>query len=176
MHILVVTGMPGSGKEEFLGVATGMGISFVRMGDIVRETYASSDAASQGLSVGGFASREREVHGKNIWAKRAAERMSDSLFLVDGCRSMDEVRSYRELGGEVTIIAIHAPPNQRYDRLVKRNRDDAPRNTAEFDERDRRELSWGLGDAIALSDVMIDNSGTLQMFKSKAGEILEGFR
>lgn len=173
MLILVVTGMPGSGKEEFLGVASGMNIPFVRMGDIVRETYAATDAASQGLSVGGFASRERDIHGKNIWAKRAIERMHGSIFLVDGCRSMDEVRSYKELGENVKIIAIHAPPNIRYDRLVKRNREDAPRNVAEFEERDRRELSWGLGDAIALSDIMIDNSETLQEFRHAAARLLE---
>lgn len=172
MLILVVTGMPGSGKEEFLSVARGMGIPFLRMGDLVREAYASSDAASKGLSVGGFASGERETHGKNIWAKRAILRMSGDVFLVDGCRSMDEVLSYRELSGNVRVIAIHSPPAMRYARLVARGRDDAPKNLAEFDERDKRELSWGLGDAMALSDAMVDNSGSLEAFHEDVENLL----
>ena len=35
MKILLVTGMPGAGKEELLQVAMSMGIQFLRMGDIV---------------------------------------------------------------------------------------------------------------------------------------------
>ena len=38
MKILVVAGMPGAGKEELLKVAQSMGYSFLRMGDIVRDT------------------------------------------------------------------------------------------------------------------------------------------
>ena len=95
MRMIITAGMPGSGKEEFLNAASGTGIPFLRMGDIVREFHASSGAEKEGLSVGQVANRERELHGKNIWAKRAIERMSGDIFLVDGCRSMDEVRSYR---------------------------------------------------------------------------------
>ena len=160
MKILLVTGMPGSGKEEFLTVARKTGIPFLRMGDIVRETYAADDAASAGMSVGEFASSEREQHGKDIWAKRAIQRMYGNIFLVDGCRSMDEVISYRKLSDDV-------------ERLVKRARDDAPKSIGEFDARDSRELSWGLGSVIALADRTIDNSSDLNDFRSRADAFLK---
>lgn len=176
MRIIIVTGMPGAGKEELLNVAVGMGMPFIRMGDLVREGYSSSGAASEGLSVGAFASREREKHGMDIWAKRAVERMSGSIFLVDGCRSMDEVRSYKGLSDNVVLVSVHSSPMIRYARLIRRGREDAPRDLSEFDERDKRELSWGLGEAIALSDVMIDNSGTLDEFRVRSGMILERLR
>ena len=90
MRILLIAGMPGAGKEELLGVARSMGVPFLRMGDIVREHHASSGTD---LSMGAFANAQREELGKDIWAKRALERMDGEVFLVDGCRSMDEVRS-----------------------------------------------------------------------------------
>lgn len=176
MRVLIVTGMPGAGKEELLNVARYMDIPFVRMGDIVRDFHLTSGAAENGLSTAQVAVREREAHGNDIWAKRAIERMSGDLFLVDGCRSMDEVASFRGLSDSVYIIGIHAPREVRYDRLVNRGREDAPRDMTEFDGRDSRELGWGLGNVIALSDIMIVNDSDLDSFRSKAKEILEGLR
>jgi dephospho-CoA kinase len=176
MPILLITGMPGSGKEEFLNAARDMGIPFLRMGDLVRERYASTGTSGQGISVGQFADLERKTFGKDIWAKRALEKIASDLFLIDGCRSMDEVLAYRELHENVIVIAIHSPPRMRYARLVNRNRDDAPRNTDDFDARDARELSWGLGDVMALSDIMVDNSSTLEDFHARAHEILKAIR
>ncbi|MCK9322561.1 MAG: AAA family ATPase [Candidatus Methanomethylophilaceae archaeon] len=176
MLILLVAGMPGAGKEEFLSVARSMNIPFLRMGDIVRNLYASTNASEEGLSVGQFADRERKIHGKNIWAKRALEKMSGDIFLIDGCRSMDEVLAYKELSNNVKIVAIHTAPDVRYRRLVERAREDAPKNVEEFDIRDNREMSWGLGNVIALSDIMLDNSSTLSKFYSTSKELLEAVR
>ncbi len=170
VRILLVAGMPGAGKEELLNVARSMGIPFLRMGDIVREHHASSGTD---LSVGEFATREREIHGRNVWAVRAMERMSGELFLVDGCRSMDEVRSYRELSDDVHIISVHASRATRYERLVRRGREDAPADMDEFDRRDAREMGWGLSDLIALSDIMIVNDSDLPGFQRSVRDALE---
>jgi len=176
MKILLITGMPGAGKEELLNVARSMDIPFLRMGDIVREFHAASGAAEKGLSVGQVANGEREKHGKDIWAKRALERMSGDIFLVDGCRSLDEVNSYKGLSKDVYIIAVHASRETRYKRLIERGREDAPKNMEEFDERDNREMGWGLGNVIALSDFMIVNDSDLDSFKEKVKRTLEELR
>ena len=176
MKILLVTGMPGAGKEELLNVARSMDIPFLRMGDIVREFHRTSGAAEKGLSVGQIANGEREKHGKDIWAKRTLERMSGDIFLVDGCRSLDEVNSYKGLSEDVYIIGVHAPRMVRYERLVQRGREDAPGNIEEFDERDNRELGWGMGSVLALSDFMIINDSDLESFRKKVTGILEDLR
>ena len=165
MKILLITGMPGAGKEELLNVARSMDIPFLRMGDIVREFYVTSGAEQKGLSVGQVANGEREKHGKDIWAKRAMERMSGDIFLVDGCRSMNEVRSFRGLSKDVYIIAIHTARSERFRRLVSRNREDAPHNEEEFDARDNREIGWGIAEVIALSEYLIVNNADLETFR-----------
>jgi Dephospho-CoA kinase len=172
MLILAVTGMPGAGKEEFLNVAKEDGINSVRMGDVVREHYALSDSVANDISVGVFADSERKKFGNNVWAKRTMEKMSGDMFLVDGCRSMAEINAFKELGGDIRIVAIHSPPEIRYDRLVKRGRDDAPKNISEFEVRDAREISWGLGEVVALSNIMIVNSSSLENFRISSKEAL----
>lgn len=173
MKLIVIAGMPGAGKEELLNVAVDRGIPFIRMGDLVREMYPKRGPEDSALNLGQFATAERERHGYNIWAKRALERMSGDLYLVDGCRSMDEVEAYRGLTDDVNIVAIHTSPSIRYDRLVKRARDDAPKNIEEFKARDSREIGWGLAETIVLSDVLIINEGTLDDFRASVSELLD---
>ncbi len=171
MKVLLVAGMPGAGKEEFLAVARSLGLPFLRMGDIVRKFHADSGTS---LAVGAFANAQREELGRDIWAKRALERMSGDVFLVDGCRSMDEVRSYRDLSEDVVIVGIYAPPKDRYARLVARGRDDAPKSIAEFEARDSREIGWGLAEVLALADVIVPNDSDLASFKIRSAEALGG--
>lgn len=176
MKLIITTGMPGAGKEEFLLAASDSGIPFLRMGDIVREFHAKRDEKDKDLSVGQLANLDRQRYGFDIWAKRAMEKMSGDIFMIDGCRSMDEVRAYRNLSDDVNIVAIFASPKTRYDRLVKRAREDAPKNIDEFNERDNRELGWGLGETMALADRMIINESSLDDFKKAVKELMEDFR
>lgn len=173
MRIVLVTGMPGAGKEELLSVARGMGLPFIRMGDLVREGYESSDASYRGMTVGQYAGSERDTFGKGVWARRAMERMEGDVFLVDGCRSLDEVEEYRRLGGDVAVLAVLASPGQRYERLVAREREDAPRSMEEFEARDSRETGWGLADLIARADAYVVNDSDLETFRVRARKALE---
>ncbi|MDR0198727.1 MAG: AAA family ATPase [Methanomassiliicoccaceae archaeon] len=174
MRLIIVTGMPGTGKEEFLNVAADMGIPFVRMGDVVRDMY--SKVSREGVSVGEFAESERKIHGYDIWAKRSLERMGGDIFLVDGCRSMDEVDQFRSLTDDVTIVSVHSSPEARYARLIKRNREDAPSSLEEFILRDEREMGWGIAKIMALSDVTVPNETTLEEFRELSKNALERLR
>ena len=176
MKLIITTGMPGAGKEEFLLAASDSGIPFLRMGDIVREFHAKRDEKDKDLSVGQLANLDRQRYGFDIWAKRAMEKMSGDIFMIDGGRSMDEVWEYSNLTDDVNIVAIFASPKTRYDRLVKRAREDAPKNIDEFNERDNRELGWGLGETMALADRMIINESSLDDFKKAVKELMEDFR
>ena len=176
MKLILTTGMPGAGKEEFLLAASDSGIPFLRMGDIVRESHAKRSEEDRDLSVGQLANLDRQRYGFDIWAKRAMEKMYGDIFMIDGCRSMDEVRAYRNISDDVNIVGIFASPATRYDRLVKRGRDDAPKNIEEFQARDTRELGWGLGETMALADYMIINESSLEDFKRDVKKLMEDFR
>jgi len=172
MGIFILAGMPGAGKEEMVSVALELGFEVRRMGDAVR-----AEAVKRSVSpsdIGKFAHKEREEYGYDIWAKRIVPLVKDDNTMIDGCRGMSEVKVFRQaFGDQVKIVAVHSSPSTRYPRLVNRGRSDAPRDMAEFDERDRRELGWGLGETIALADVVLVNERDLRSFKREATSLLE---
>lgn len=165
--------MPGAGKEEFVRVALESRYGVIRMGDVVRSEAESRGAAMDERGVGGFASLEREAHGPGIWAERCLRVLGEGDTVIDGSRSLAELEVFRRaLGSGLRLVAIHSSPNLRFLRLQKRARYDAPGDREAFDERDRRELGWGLGSLIAMADVMVVNDGTLEKFRETVAEEL----
>jgi dephospho-CoA kinase len=172
MTILVISGMPGAGKEEFVGVALGQGYAVVRMGDVVRAEAELTGVALNDKGVGGFANEERQKHGYDIWAKRAVLHVENDRTIIDGCRGVMELNVFQKSLRNVRSITIHSSPGTRFPRLMTRKRYDAPQNWEEFRARDDRELGWGLGSLIAMTDVMLVNEGTLEEFKSTCSQFL----
>jgi dephospho-CoA kinase len=174
VKILVTTGMPGSGKEEFLKCCESRGARITRMGDIVRAKAKEFGIDSSDSSVGSLANEERKRYGMDIWAKRTIPFVGGDLVIIDGSRGPDEIRAFkRAFGDDLKVIAIHASVRTRFDRLVARSRGDSPMTLAEFDLRDRRELTWGLGEAIALADYMIVNESSLKDLKRNVDSLLD---
>lgn len=173
-RVILVTGMPGSGKNEFVKISQKTGIRILRMGDFVR-----SEAEAQGIdmtdeNVGSLAQRMRDGHGFNIWAKRTIEEIDDRLTVIDGVRGRAEMVLYRQqFGNDAVVVAIHSSPAIRFKRLVARRRADAPKSMEEFEERDLRELSWGLGDVISRADYLIVNESTLQQLTRRVEAVID---
>ncbi len=174
MKILVTTGMPGSGKEEFLKCCQARGAKIVRMGDIVRDKAKEFGLDPSDSSVGTLANEERKRYGMDIWAKRTIPYVGGDFVAIDGTRGLDEIRAFRHAFGEkLLVVAIHSSAGTRFERLRSRSRQDSPATRAEFDQRDRRELEWGLGEAIALADHMIVNESTLEDLKRDVDNLLD---
>jgi dephospho-CoA kinase len=166
--------MPGSGKEEFVNAAREEGIDVIRMGDVVREFIKEKGLELTDENIGRTANQEREKHGLGIWAERTISYVSGDLVLIDGIRGDAELDVYKEaFGKNIVVVGIHTSPKIRYERIKKRKRKDATMDWDSFCERDSRELKWGLGNAIAQSDYMIINEGTLEDFKKDAKILLE---
>jgi dephospho-CoA kinase len=174
MSVIVVVGMPGSGKEEFVSASAAKGYSVVRMGDVVRDEAVKRGLPMDDASIGGLAAGERQQHGAAIWAERTLERVKGDKCVIDGSRSLDEVERFRQaFGQKLLLVAVFAPESTRYDRLSKRGRGDDPKSIDEFRKRDKRELGWGLGSAFATADLVIVNDATVDGFKEKAAKVLE---
>ena len=174
MKILVTAGMPGSGKEEFLKCCQARGAKVVRMGDIVRAKAKEFGLDSSDTSVGNLANEERKRYGMDIWAKRTIPFVGGDLVVIDGARGMDEIRAFKHAFGEdLQIVAIHASPKVRFERLRARARPDSPAKLSDFETRDRRELDWGLGEVIALADHTVDNSSTIEDLRKGVDRLLD---
>jgi dephospho-CoA kinase len=175
--VLGITGMPGSGKGEVTLMASEMSIPIHSLGDMVREHFRIYRYGSPPSGIGDFADSERREHGNDIWARRLTERIEaesgSNIILIDGVRSKYEVDVFRDRWGDrFKLLAVHSSPGTRFSRLLSRGRNDDPIDRADFDRRDERELKWGLGNVIALSDIMLLNEGTLEDLRAKARDVL----
>jgi dephospho-CoA kinase len=167
---ILIIGMPGSGKDEFAMVAREMGIEIVNMGDLVRE-YTSSIGVSISLS-GEIASKERRDKGMDIWAKRTIERIKSNFVVVEGVRNVEEIVRFRKDMEIGLVVGISSGRENRFDRLMKRGREDDPRNIEEFATREKRELSWGIGEVMATADRYICNDSSIEDFRERVREFL----
>ena len=180
MKVIGFTGMPGSGKTACAKFAKEKSIPVVRMGDLVWTEVENRGLELTDINVGTLATEERKKHGFGIWAERTVpvvvEKFKTSpTVIIDGIRGDAELKVfYFHFREKFVNVAIHSNPQIRYERIVKgRQRADDVMSVDEFGGRDDRELSWGIGNAIALADYMIVNEGTLDDLKVTFLDLLE---
>ncbi len=173
-RVICVTGMPGCGKEEFVKVAEERGLPVARMGDVVREEARRRGLKFGDETVGGMAHEERVKHGFGVWAERTVPLVKAGTTVIDGVRNPEEVEVFRRaFGDRLVVVAIHASPRTRYERIMKRARGDDALSKEEFHRREERELGWGLGEVIASADVMIVNEGGLEEMRDRCRQALD---
>lgn len=172
--MMIVTGMPGAGKDEFIRVANSLGIKDVHMGNSVRKYAAQDGIASNDNGIGAFATGERKKFGMDIWAKRTAENVTDpDNTMVDGLRNYEELTYFKEKYENLKVVAIFANRKNRLTRIIRRGREDDITSLNELVQRDERELSWGIGNVISLADYMIVNDCSLEDFRTRSEEFIK---
>ncbi|MCA1812380.1 MAG: flagellar hook-basal body complex protein FliE [Halobacteriales archaeon] len=179
MRVVGFTGMPGSGKSTAAEVATALGVPVVRMGDCIWEEVKRRGLPLTDASVGSVANEERILHGAGIWAQRTLDKLhalKAERVTIDGVRSLPEVEVFHGgLGKDFVLVAIHASPAVRHQRLLKRGRQDEAADLAALVARDARELAWGIGGVIALADAVIVNEGlSAEQFRGQVTRVLQG--
>ena len=172
-RLIMITGMPGSGKTTFSDFFRKSGFEVIRMGDVLRELTKAEGLESSNSSVGDLAVNIRKIEGEAIVAEKCLEKINVSLedhLIIEGVRSLVEVEKFNEDHSTV-LMAVHASRKTRFQRLLDRGRDDDPVTIKEFTRRDLRELDFGLGRVIALADYMVVNESSPDVFQSKFARV-----
>jgi dephospho-CoA kinase len=162
MLIVAVTGMPGAGKSTAAKALEARGFKRIVMGDVIREETRRRGLEADEKNTAKVMVELREKYGPGAVAEvclRSLESVRESVVVVDGIRSYAEVEVFARRG-TVRLLAVTASRDRRFKLLTGRGRSDAPASRASFDERDKRELSVGVGNAIALADESISNEHT----------------
>jgi len=170
LKILGIVGMPGSGKSVAADVGKTLGFSIVVMGNAVREEAARRGLKLTPTNLGRVMIEMREEEGAAVVAKRSIAKLaggSGGPIIVEGVRSLAEVEEFRKHYPIFELLSIHASPKTRFRRIFKRGRSDDSINRHAFAVRDERELTVGLGSAIAMADHIINSEGTLTQFKKR---------
>jgi dephospho-CoA kinase len=177
MKIIAFTGMPASGKSEAVQLAKDKGIPVVRMGDLVWEETKRQGKPLDDKNVGSVATNMRKKYGMDVWAKRTVEKIhslkKSPHLVIDGVRNMEEIEYFKkELGSDFFVVAIDAPDELRRKRSIARGRIDDSKNLKDLEERDKREICWGLQKVIADADIIIQNNASLDQFQKQVLNVL----
>src|ERR687891_1171201 len=175
--IVCLTGMPGAGKSSVASFLKEKGFEVMTMGDVVREEAKRQGLEPTDVNLGKMMLKLRQDLGPgavgHIVLQKLARDGSSNNVVIDGIRSIAEVEVLKNVG-HVRLLAIHASQDTRFKHLKQRGRADAPSNGNEFAGRDKRELSVGVSEAIALANEMISNNDlTLEQLKLRAYDIVK---
>lgn len=171
MQVIAFTGLPGSGKSEAVAVAEQHGWTVVRMGDEVRAEAKRRGVELSDENLGRIADELRRREGMDVWARRSLPGKADRA-VIDGIRNIEEIEYFREQLDDFVLVAIHASPDTRYQRLRQRGRADDATSREALRERDERELGWGIGSVVAMADVVIVNEGSLEELQRKVRRLI----
>jgi dephospho-CoA kinase len=171
--VVGLSGMPGSGKSLVVETARALGYDIVAMGDVVREQTRLRGLEPTPQNIGKVMLELRAESGNYVIAQKCIpkiEEQKSNRVLVDGLRSLHEADIFKESFKRFTLVAVHAPPQVRFERLRVRGRSDDPQNYEIFKERDMRELGVGLGNVIAMSEKIIVNDNSIEGFIARVKE------
>jgi dephospho-CoA kinase len=162
------------------------------MGDVIREEAKRQGLEPTDVNLGKMMLKLRQdlgpgAVGQIVLQKLQRDHANDSSsggdgsnknyssVVIDGIRSVAEIEVLKKVG-HVRLLAIHASEDTRFKYLTRRGRADAPSDSNEFTGRDKRELSVGVSEAIALANEMISNNElTLEQLKLQAFDIVKGW-
>jgi dephospho-CoA kinase len=173
--VVGLAGMPGSGKSLVVETAQQEGYAVVVMGDVIREETQKRGLELNPKNMGKVMIELRKTGGNTIIAEKCIpkiEQARNRKIIVDGLRSLDEVDAFKARFPKFTLVAVHASPETRFNRLYRRRRSDDPDGWELFRERDMRELSVGLGNAIAMAEQLITNEKNRSYTQAKVREAL----
>lgn len=177
MRVMGISGLPGSGKGLVSDMATARGAIIVSMGDIIRQ-----EAKKRGETTKETSQNLRREHGEYIVAELTIKEIKtiiaegfESSIIVDGIRSPYEVNLFKESFEDFIVISVFANQKLRFERIKSRKRDDDTTDFNTFVERDQRELGFGIGDVISLSEKIIINESDLESYEKEINKFLEEF-
>ncbi len=168
--------MPGSGKSVVDAVAEKLGFSVVIMGDIIRGEVVKKGLKPTSKNFSKMMIQIRTEEGQAAVAKKCIlkiKTIKSQRIIVDGIRSLAEVKLFRRTFPNFKLISIHSSPKTRFHRIFNRRRSDDPSNWKIFIDRDFRELNLGIGSVITMADYVLSNDGSLRRFTSRVQSFMK---
>ncbi|MFC2134535.1 AAA family ATPase [Bacteroidota bacterium] len=171
---IALVGMCGSGKSVVADELVRQGFNFFRFGQITLDIVKERGLEPSEENEKPIREEVRKKHGMGAYAILNIPKIDNFLkegnVVGDGLYSWSEYKILKEkYGGQLTVIAVYAPPKLRYERLSQRTlaREDTdlrhrPATQEQARKRDFAEIeNIEKGGPIAMADYTFVNTGTV---------------
>ena len=201
MKIIGLVGLPGSGKGEASRIARQQGLAVLVMGDVIRQEAARQGLEATDVNLGRVGCALREAEGPEAVARRILQKArasGEETVVVDGLRSREEADYFATQAEQFHLVEICAPAEERLRWLQARGRPDDPgisrsgikeqdqdekiisscgepdgQAAAALEQRECREMGWGMCQAMEAASLKLRNNGSLEEFRENARKLLD---
>ncbi len=178
--IMGISGLGGSGKDTVINhILKKRNATVVHLRKPVEEELIKRHRKINNKSLREMATALRVKHGPAVMIRRSVKEIekafgNSDLVIINSIKSLDEVDFINNsLDYRFELVAVYASPVKRFRRLAKRGLKWDMKDYKSFSWRDRTELKWGLGSAMALSDHVIVNDGTINELNKGVDSLLK---
>jgi dephospho-CoA kinase len=176
--VIAITGMPGAGKSLLASFFRQRSVPVIHGGQLLIEVMAEHGIDVTPDNERKFREDIRVKKGEAILVEMALPSINSALLsskyvVVDSLYTLSEYMALKSaFGTDFLVIAIVAPKQLRYKRLVTRY--ERPFSQSEAEERDLAEVErLEKGGPIALADYTIVNDGEPLKMYAEASRILD---
>lgn len=178
--IIGLTGKNASGKGETAAYLKKKGFEYFSLSDILREEATKRGIEHTRDNLISLGNRLRKEFGADYLAKKINKKMQSSHvedFAVDSIRSPFEIEELRK-NKDFVLVAIDAPIELRFERLVKRGRLGDAATLEEFKMQEEKEnlnnpSGQQLDRCISMADKKIANDGQLEHLHKKINDLIK---
>lgn len=170
LKIIGLTGTNGSGKGAAAEFFMSQGYAYLSLSDLIREELRQKNREVSRDNLIKMGNHLRKKFGADILARRTMEYVRGKT-IIDSIRNPREVE-YLQSQKSFILLAIDAPPEVRYERVVSRGRNESAQTFEEFIAKEREEMTnlekgQQLQRCMEMADHLILNEGTLEEFHRK---------
>ncbi|MBE0460480.1 MAG: AAA family ATPase [Candidatus Aminicenantes bacterium] len=174
-RLIGLTGTNGAGKGEAAALFQKKGYKYFSLSDLIREELRNKGQTITRDNLIKMGNYLRNKFGPDILAKRVVERVQGKA-IIDSIRNPREV-AYLKKQKSFLLLAIDAPVEIRYSRVIKRGRQESVDSLQEFIAKEAEEMSTKdsgqqLQNCMKMADIVIINDSSLEDFHKKLEEFL----
>jgi len=185
MKIIGITGTLASGKTSVKDFFLSRFSSsyFISLSDIIKEELLKEGKELKRENFIEKGNELRKKYGSQILVEVATltlpKNTNDLIVIIDGIRNPGEVEYLKKkFGKNFVLIAVDAPKELRFKRLLERKKEGDPQTFEEFNEIDETdngknqpEYGQRVGECLKLADYLIINDGSLEELNKKLEKI-----
>ena len=154
--------------------------SYYRYSTIVRDVLTRLGQEQTRANMQILSLSLRQLFGEDLFAKVMAKDVNkdkNKLICVDGIRRPEDIIYLSGIPG-FHLISIDADEKIRYERIIKRseNPDDAKKTFAQFKIDQSKETETTIPSAMALAEIILDNSFGLNSLHGKLDKLIKEFQ